>query len=196
MDWAGIKVLSAPAIEPVTIEELKTYMRLDTFIYDTMLSGYITACREAIERHTGRTFITTTYEMCLDGFPANNGAIELIRPPVQSISSIYYNQASDGVLTLLDPSKYIVDLVSLFPRIEPAFGESWPATRKMFNAVKITYVAGYGSTAESVPETIKICIKALASDLFEHPESNVEVSLNENNSYKFMLNSYSIPGVV
>jgi len=196
MDWTGIKIFTAPTIEPVTLAELKTYMRMDSTAYDTMLTSYITACREAVERHTGRTFISTTYELYLDEFPSDNGYIELIYPPVQSVSSIYYNQESDGVLTLLASTKYTTDLVSLYPRIEPAYDEDWPDTRAMVNAVKVTYVAGYGATAASVPETLKTCIKALASDLFEHPESNIEVNLAENKTYKFLLNSYAIPGVI
>jgi uncharacterized phiE125 gp8 family phage protein len=195
MDWTGIKISTAPAIEPVTVTELKTYMRLDGSAYDAMLSGYITAAREAVEKHTGRTFISTVYELYMDSFPAYGGCIELIRPPVQSIASIHYNQASDGVLTLLAPSKYMTDVVSQRPRIQPAYGESWPSARDMINAVKVTYTGGYGASAAAVPETLKICIKALASDLFEHPESNVEVTLNESNAYKFMLNAYTIQGV-
>lgn len=195
MDWTGIKISSAPAIEPVTLAELKTYMRMDSTAYDTMLTSYITACRDAVEKHTGRTFISTTYELYFDGFPDDEGCLELLRPPVQSVSSIYYNQESDGVSTLLAASKYTTDLVSLFPRIQPAYGEVWPYTRDMLNAVKVTYIAGYGSAAASVPEAAKTCIKALANDLFEHPESNVEVTLNDNRCYKFLLNSITIPRV-
>jgi len=195
MDWTGIKVSSAPALEPVTVAELKTYMGLDTTAYDTMLTGFITACRDAIEKHSGRTFINTTFELYLDEFPLDNGCIELINPPVQSVSSIYYNQESDGVSTLLASSKYLLDSVSLYPRIQPAYGESWPATRDMLNAVKVTYIAGYGSAAANVPQNVKSCIMAIAADLFEHRESNIEINLTENKTYKFLLNSFSIPRV-
>ena len=195
MDWTGIKIYSEPAVEPVTVSELKTYARIDSATFDTMLGGYITACRQAIEKHTGRTLISTTYELYLDEFPAYNGESVLPYPPVQSISSIYYNQESDGVLTLLAASKYQTDLVSLYPRIIPAYDEDWPDTRDMMNAVKVTYVAGYGAAAANVPAPIKECIKAVATDLFEHPEANIEFVLQENKTYKFLLNSYSIPGV-
>ena len=196
MDWTGIKVSTAPTIEPVTVAELKAYMAMDSSVtaFDTMLAGFISACRDAIEKHSGRTFISTSFEMYLDSFPAC-GFIELIHPPVQSVTSIYYNQESDGVLTLLASSKYLVDTVSLYPRIEPAYDESWPDTRAMINAVKVTYLAGYGATAAHVPQNIKSCIMAIAADLFEHRESNVEINLTENRTYRFLLNSFSIPGV-
>lgn len=196
MDWTGIRITSGPAVEPVTVAELKTFARIDASEYDSMLSGYITACREALEKHTGRTFISTTREVYLDYFPSSNGAIELPFPPVQSVSSIHYNQESDGVLTLLASTLYQVDIYSLYPRIIPAYDEDWPETRDMLNAVKVIYIAGYGAAATSVPAPIKECIKSLALDLFEHPEASVELTLNENRQYKFLLNAYSIPGCV
>ena len=195
MDWTGLKIATAPAVEPVTLTELKLFARIDTTAYDAMLPGYITACREALEKHTGRTFITTTYDMYLDKFPAYNSEIRLQMPPVQSVTSIYYNQESDGVLTLLASSLYQTDFISQFPRIIPAYDEEWPDTRDMLNAVKITYIAGYG-LAVAVPSAIKECIKSLATDLFEHPESSVEVKLESNRKYEFLLNAYSIPGVI
>lgn len=191
MDWTGIKVSTPPATEPVTVPELKTYMSLDGTAFDVMLSGFITACRDAIEKHSGRTFISTSYEMYFDRFP---GCIELMRPPVQSVTSIYYVNV-DGVETLLASSQYRVDTVSLYPRIEPVYGATWPVTRNVSNAVKVTYLAGYGATAASVPQNIKSCIMAVAADLFEHRESNVEINLTENKTYKFLLNSFTIPRV-
>lgn len=191
MDWTGIKVSTPPAIEPVTIAELKTYMSLDSTAYDTMLTGFISACRDAIEKHSGRTFISTSYEMFFDGFPS---VIELLHPPVQSVTSIYYVNTA-GADTLLASNQYRVDLASLFPRIEPAYGVLWPSIRNISNSVKVTYLAGYGTTAVSVPQNIKSCIMAVAADLFEHRESNLEINLTENKTYKFLLNSFSIPRV-
>lgn len=195
MDWTGIKVATAPALEPVTVSELKTYLRLDGTTYDTMLTGYITACRDALEKHTGRTFITTALELYYDKFPANNDALILMRPPVQSVTSIVYVD-EDGVSQTLSASLYRTDLVSLYPRITPAHDEDWPDTQDISNAVKITYSAGYGATAASVPAPLKECIKAMCADLFEHPESNVELTLQESRIYKFLLNAYTIPMVI
>lgn len=191
MDWTGIKISAAPALEPVTVSELKTFLRLDTTDYDAMLGGYITACREAVEKHTRRTLISTTYELYFDNFPF---VIELIRPPVQSVTSIIYID-DDGVSQTLSSPLYRTDLVSLYPRITPAYGEVWPTTQAISNAVKVTYIAGYGSAAASVPAALKECIKSLCADLFEHPESNTEMNLQESKTYKFLLNAFTIPGV-
>jgi len=188
MDWTGIKVKTAPALEPVTVSELKTFLSLDASTYDTMLSGYITACRQAIETYTGRTLITTSYQLMFDSFP---DIIELARPPVQSITSITYVD-TDGVTQTLSSSLYRTDLISLFGRIEPAYGESWPSIRNVSNAVTVEFKCGYGDAAASVPDALKVAIMSLAADMFEHREANFELNLQENRTYKFLLDSHKI----
>lgn len=192
MDWTGLRISVEPTAEPVSTTELKTYMRLDGSTYDTMLEGIITACRKAIEKHTGTTMMPTTRQMFLDDFPDDNGAIELPYGPVQSISSITYLDA-DGATQTLASSVYRTDLYSIYPRIAPDYDQEWPETRGVINQVTVTYVCGYAHGR--VPEPLKECIKALAADLFEHPEANAEVTLAENRTYQFLLNAYTIPGV-
>jgi uncharacterized phiE125 gp8 family phage protein len=62
MDWTGIKIKTAPAVEPVTVQEMREYLSLGGTEDDTLLTGLITAARAALEKMTGRTFITTTYQ--------------------------------------------------------------------------------------------------------------------------------------
>lgn len=195
LDWTGLKVQVEPTVEPVTVAELKTYMRLDGSTYDTMLGGYLTACRQAVEKHTGRTLINTTRVLYRDGFPPDNETIELPYGPVQSISSIVYIDENGDQQTWA-AANYYFDAFSVYARITPAHDVDWPDTQDQINAVKVTYVAGYGAAASAVPAPLKECIKALVSDLFEHPEANVEMTLAENRTYKFLLNAYSIPGIV
>lgn len=191
MDWTGIITKTAPATEPVTVTELKDFLRLSGTSDDVLLGGLITAARAAVEKITGRTFITTVYQLYFDVFPL---CIELARPPVQSISSITYID-EDGVLQTLLSSEYVVDVASLYGRIVPAYDEEWPDTQGIINAVCVEYKAGYGDAAASVPAPLKEAIKMLASDIYEHPEANVELSLSENKSMSFLLDAYKIPGV-
>ena len=192
MDWTGIKIKTAPAVEPVTVQEMREYLSLGGTEDDTLLTGLITAARSALEKSTGRTFITTTYQLYFDGFFLS--PIKLARPPVQSVSSITYVD-EDGVTQTLSSTLYTVDVSSLYGRVSPAYGESWPVTRAQDNAVCIEFKAGYGDAAASVPEPLKIAIKMLAADVYEHREANVEVALSKNRSLDFLLAGYTIPGV-
>lgn len=189
MDWTGIKVKTAPALEPVAVSELKTFLSLDGSDFDSMLSSCIVACRQAVESYTGRTLITTVLQMTLDSFPS---VIELARPPVQSITSITYVDA-DGSTQTLSSSLYRVDISSLFGRITTAYGEVWPETQNVSNAVTVEFKCGYGDAASAVPDALKVAIMSLAADMFEHREANSEINLSENRTYKFLLDSYKIP---
>lgn len=192
MDWTGIKIKTAPTVEPVTVQEMREYLSLGGTEDDTLLTGLITAARAALEKITGRTFVTTTYQLYFDGFSFL--PVKLARPPVQSVSSITYVD-EDGVTQTLSSSLYTVDVSSLYGRVSPAYGESWPTTRAQDNAVCIEFKAGYGDAAASVPEPLKIAIKMLAADVYEHREANVEIALSKNRSLDFLIAGYMIPGV-
>jgi uncharacterized phiE125 gp8 family phage protein len=192
MDWTGISLKTAPAVEPVTAQEMREFLSLVGTEDDTLLAGLISAARVALEKYTGRTFITTVYQVYYDGFSFL--PIKLARPPVQSVVSITYVDV-DGVTQTLSSSLYIVDVASLFGRISPAYDEVWPITREQNNAVCIEIKTGYGDAAASVPAPIKVAIKMIVADVYEHREANVELALSENKSLKFLLSPYTIPGV-
>ncbi len=188
MDWTGIKIKTAPAIEPVTVQEMREYLSLGGTEDDTLLTGLISAARAALELYTGRTFITTSYQLYLDGFYS---VIKLARPPVQSVTSITYID-DDGTTQTLASTEYAVDASSLYGRVSPAYGKEWPVTQSVINSVCIEFKAGYGDAAASVPEPLKAAIKMLAADIYEHRESNIELTLSENKSLRFLLQSYKI----
>jgi uncharacterized phiE125 gp8 family phage protein len=50
---------------------------------------------------------------------------------------------------------YDVDLVSEPARITLKAGQNWPTTYQGPNAVRVRYVAGYGTTAAAVPQPIR-----------------------------------------
>ena len=195
-DWTAFAIQTAPSIEPVTTAEVKLVSRIRSTVttYDTMLANYITAARQAVEKYLGRALITQTLNLYYDNFPCNNEEMILIYSPVRSVSSITYVD-TDGVTQTLSASNYRTDLLSITPRITIAYGESWPSIREVTNAIKITYIAGYGDAATDVPAPIKECIKSLCADLFEHPEANLEFKLEQNRTYQFLLNSYMIRNI-
>ena len=58
-------------------------------------------------------------------------------------------------------------------RIVEAFNQIWPNTRRVPNAVTVTYVAGYGTARTDVPGTIKSAMKLLMGHWFENREEVV-----------------------
>ena len=80
-----LKLKTAPAVEPVTLEEAKLHLRVDSGDDNALITALITTARELAERETKRAFITQTWQMYLDQAPV---IIEIPKPPLQSIVSI------------------------------------------------------------------------------------------------------------
>lgn len=164
----------APIEEPVTVTEAKTYARVEgtgdatvDSAQDTLIGTLIASARSEAEAYTKRQFITATWRYSLDAFPA--WEICVPRPRLITVSSIVY-VATDGTATTMDAEDYSVDTDAEPGRITPTYNTSWPTTRDVRQAVKVTYTAGYGLAA-SVPEGAKLPIKWLVAWWLEHREA-------------------------
>ena len=297
----SLSELIAPAEEPVTTAEAKSWMNVDTSADDTMIGSMITAARQQVEIFTRRRFVASMLRMSLDRFPTGNNPIFLRSPPLLYLKQIQYidtngttqvwgdvameirvtpatvevgdvfdiiaagvtiatftatdatvanvtaglettwnastsdyatyvtatdqttylellgdtgqgfavtTSTTDGggadTQTLVaveqndESTVYTVDATSILPRIEPArttvtlTGQDYPDTNPDINAVLTDYVAGYGA-ASAVPEIAKTAIKFLVADMYEHRESQSEISLQDNQTVKDMLWSLRVP---
>nr|MBP6771228.1 head-tail connector protein [Reyranella sp.] len=52
-----VKVVTAPAIEPITLTEAKLHCKVDLSTDDDLITALIVAAREEIERRTWRALI-------------------------------------------------------------------------------------------------------------------------------------------
>lgn len=178
---------------------------------DPELSAWITSSRLHCESDpsadgtsggTGRTLITTTYDLKLDGFPCgyssalgqfdyNNRYLErqflggtgmrpiiIPKPPLISVTSITYVD-TDGATQTWASSNYTVDApVGDFAepgRICPVYGQVYPVTRAQPAAVTIRFVAGYGAAASAVPQPIKSAMKLLIGIWYANREAGLIV---------------------
>jgi len=136
---------------------------------DPLLTGFIKSAREEAEKLLRRYLITQTLDAYLDSFPdcdsRGNRIIKL--PPLQSVTSITYID-TNGIEQMLDPSQYQVDATGT-GRIVPAYGVDWPSTRDQINAVKVRFVAGFG-TAADVPGLVKDWIKRRVKQKYDMPD--------------------------
>lgn len=167
----GLSLVTAPAIEPVTLSEAKAHLRVEHTNEDALILGLIQAAREYAEVYCNRALLTQTWDLTLDYFPAC-GFIELPKPILQSITSITYKDTAGDTQTWAT-SNYIVDTKGVFGRITPAYGIVWPSTQSIINAVTVRFVAGYGDDTDSVPQSIKQGILMYVADLYDGRQSSV-----------------------
>lgn len=179
------KIITPPAAEPVSLELAKAHMKVSNAVEDTLVELYVKAAREHCEAITGARFIHQTWELALDAFP--DGAIELPGYPLSSVTSVEYldengdPQAVDAGLLVLDTFK------------RPGWvtcSEDWPATQDTINAVRVTYVVGFGAAADAVPSDIVNAILLAAGDLYENRQGRQKDALNENPAVDALLWPY------
>ena len=157
-----LALITAPAAEPLSRADLQMHCRLSGAEVDAQSDSIIRklkAAREACERVTGRQLITATWELRLDEFPdgesdfvVDGEDIVLPLPPLQSVTSIKYLD-EDNVEQTLSSSYYVAEPAGPTERsrIVLAEGCTWPSTYEAPGAVRIRFIAGYGTAGSSVP---------------------------------------------
>lgn len=173
---AGLKLITAPTTEPVTVTEVETHLRLAAGSENTYLATLIAAAREYCEMFQNRAYITQTWELTLDGWPCF--PLKIPMPPLISVTSIKYFDTAD-VETLWADTNYYVDTDSEPGRIGLGYNIVLPTTTlRSLNAIKIQYVAGYSASGD-VPQSIKQAILLLVGHMYENRETVSPVELKE-----------------
>lgn len=163
-----LSLVTAPALEPVTLAQQKLHSRIVSDAEDSLIEGFIRAARIHAETVQRRQLITAMWRLSLDQFPC--GPIYLPLPPLQSVTSVTYVDAAGQTQTLADCQ---VDTYREPGRIVPAYGSLWPTARCQPNSVNVIFVAGYGDLSSDVPESTRQAIKLLAGHYFENREAVV-----------------------
>lgn len=174
MTSSQLSVVTASTTEPVSRTEAKLHLRADGSDEDNLIDRLIIAAREYCEPIARRAFMPQTLLMAFDGWPvsAERNYLELLRPPVQSVSHIKYYDSS-GVLQTMSASDYVADLVASPARIYLADGASWPSEALRAGlAIEVTYVAGYAD-ADAVPARYKQAMLLLVGHWYENREQVV-----------------------
>jgi len=136
---------------------------------DNLIQQIITAAREYCEVYQRRAYLTQTWELWLDAFPAKD-YLELPRPPLASVTSIEYYDTANTKATM-SASDYYVDVENTPGGVQLAYGKSWPsASLRPRNGVCITYVAGE-TAAASVPQKVKQAMLLLIGHWYENREA-------------------------
>lgn len=162
----ALKLIIAPAVEPVTLAQAKAHLRVTTDEDDALIVRLIIAARMRAEATTWRRLCTQTVDYVRDRAPC--GVLELPCPPVQSITDVKYIDDA-GVERTLSALLYQVDVISEPARIKPAYGESWPSVREQLNAFTVRMVCGYGGSAQ-VPSDIQSALLLMIGHYYEHRE--------------------------
>jgi hypothetical protein len=187
----SINQLTQPTHEPVSLAEMKDFLRVDATDQDAVITALITTAREEAERISGRCFVNRQFELSLDRFPGSwpfsyGFGASLLSPyreihpprcPLYSIDLFQYTDISTGnpVVMVADTDYQVKGKEP--GRLQPAYGQAWPIARWSLEAILIRFTAGYGDTSASpvigvdCPEKYKTAIKLMVSHWYENRES-------------------------
>jgi hypothetical protein len=171
---AGLIVQTQPTVEPVSVSQMKNWLRVEITDDDSLIGFLITAAREACENFCSRSFPIKSYLQTLDSFPYFTDTvmsqmayppsyyslpmysttlwnysqmIKLYMPPAIAVQGLDYTDTNGENQTLMQDTDFILDNVNEPARIFPMPGDMWPSCLYVPNAVRIHYTAGFGSTA-------------------------------------------------
>ena len=150
----------------VSVADFKLHARIYHTQDDTPLANTVLAATQVIEHETHRALITRSFVLSLAGFP-ECGEVILPKSPMVSVTSITYADAA-GATQTLSSSVYHTYSVNGVGRVVLKTTASWPSTLGTGGMdVTITFTAGYGSTAGSIPASLVHAVLLQGSHMYE-----------------------------
>ena len=189
---------AAPTELPLSLEEVKDHLHVTGTTDDAMISAYLASAVSQLDGDMGllnRALVTQTWTLKLDGFPSC-GYFDLPLPPLQSVTSITYLD-SNGDSQTLAASKYRVLNAGANMhrgRIELEYGETWPSTYYVQQAVTVTFVAGYGARND-VPEHTRHLILFAVKEAYDHRTPVDAQAMLRSPAYEGLFNIARFPSV-
>ena len=204
---AGLIVNTEPAQEPVTLQEVKEYLRVEDSTDERTIRPLIESARRYAEEYLGRALVSTTFQQFYDSLdemedPLFEGVrqgpylnyyknhLVLAKGPVISVTHVKTFDDSDTSTTMAS-SKYYLDNAREPARIVLRTGETFPTALRVANAIEVQYVAGY-SSIYSIPEPIRLGILQHIAQLYEHRGDMYEAK----NPYPSMLKTLYAPYII
>lgn len=166
----ALMLLSPPAVEPVSVADLKSQAAIAADDDDGDLAGKITAARLLVERRRNLALITQTWTWSAPS-PRDQASVPLPLAPVRigAMVSVDYRNA-DGAAIALDAGRWRLVASDVLPRLLPL--SVWPAMDPAApDALSVTFEAGYGDAASAVPMALRQEILIIAAALYARRET-------------------------
>lgn len=183
---ATMQRLDTTPVEPLSLDEGKAYLRVDTTVDDVLITETIKAARIKCEQIANANLTLASYRLTCDYLPWGDalgylgcwqygsswgGFLELPYPPLTAVQSIRY-AGFDGSSHLIDSTAYVVAPGSP-GRIALAYGTAWPFVRSGVGAVQIEYTSGVPADKMAA---VKSAIRLMLGHLYTHRSEDVPIS--------------------
>jgi uncharacterized phiE125 gp8 family phage protein len=156
-------LLNAPAVEPVTLEEAKNFLRVEHDDDDDVIAALIAGARIHIEAQTRRALITQSWRLVRDAWPVD-GRIAVRPSPLQSldVARVY---DGDGTAAVLDLQGFIVDTANAALVFAP-WSPAQPG--RAAAGIELDVTCGYGDGPVDVPEPLRQAIRMMVAHWYDN----------------------------
>jgi uncharacterized phiE125 gp8 family phage protein len=155
-----------PAVEPLTLPEVKHYLRVtasDTE-EDGLLKNLITSARMTAERYLRSALITQSWKVAFDGYAPASVCLQM--GPIQSITHVKsFSKSEEEAL-----------ISSALYRLNAGRDRVWFDASPIGHRIEITYVNGYGDGPDAVPAPIRQGLLQHVSDIYNGRAGIVQLS--------------------
>lgn len=179
MSWIGLVQIEKPETLPVSLSELKSYLRIVGNYDDALLTSMVKMCTSVIENYAERSIITQTWAVSYD-FTGKHEAqkynlksllngyafVYLPRGIVQEVTNftIYDTNGNESVLP---STSYYVDNTNDKARLILKDMVSISSIQRDKLSFSIEYVAGFGDTVADVPADLQMAITVMVAQMYE-----------------------------
>lgn len=165
----SLTVSTATVGQPVTLDEAKEHLDIDYTEHDTLITTFIAAATEEVERTINRDLMQRSYQWKIAAWPF---PFYLPRGPVISIDSITYTDPDEVSAT-------VATTVYGLRTTEPAEiyikdGQTLPSVLNQADVITVTFTTGYAGSGDSpidrsaIPDALRSAIMLRVFDLYQN----------------------------
>ena len=155
---------SPPTVEPLTLAEAKAHLRVTHDDDDTYISTLINSARSTVEQFCGLALMQQGWSVFYDIWP-EQGVLKLPLAPIMAIADLLI-YGEDDVAAPIDHAHYFLDVVSKPSRLVLRNGRSLPLPGRRANGIELKLIAGFGASADAVPNQIKQALLIIIADWY------------------------------
>ena len=156
-------LLTAPAVEPLSLAEAKAFLRVEVADDDDVITALIAGARIHVEAQTRRALITQSWRLVLDAWP-EDGRIPVRPAPLQTFTAARVYDI-DNNAQAVDTQSFVPDIAASQLIFAP-----WALTQpqRLAAGIELDVVCGYGDAATDVREPLRQAIRLLVAHWYEN----------------------------
>lgn len=157
-------LVAGPAVEPITLDEMRAYLRLDGPQEDDLVATLIKAARLLVEAQARLILIEQSWRLVLDRWPADR-ILRLPFAPIIAVDAISLLDGA-GAVTVASPDLYGVEAASDAARI--VLGAGMPDLARSAGGIRVDLRAGFGADPTMLPAPLVQAVRLLVARWFEN----------------------------